>query len=1022
MRIINMRVRNLLEESNHSLNTEFPNSTDEVIRSNIPNSSNSNTELFSSTSSRYNIDANSNDTTMEDLLVKVLAVTTDSLELLEESNDKSEVQSQVDKIIDKYNDQGSADIYDLKLLVDAIRELSGSSEKIFESVDKLVELDYNELIRESVVNNLTSVAGSREDTKALRDGEMSPKNFADKYNQNDLLDQSLSRDTIISSILERYTPHNPESKEKYQQLVNDYRTNSLNSTTFTQSARVLDGVDPEDINRLEEVLKRIEENTDPENNKLNHADEIREAKRKEAEIEAFQNISDQINNTKASDKSTNFIKNALKAGSNEELGENLVDSIWDNFVDGGDDYGDDRRRRDNRGRDRDRGNNRRPNRRVRGPGGRGPGGFLRRGMQGLSTRMGGMMGSIGGGLAGATSGGGMSTLASTAGNGLKAAGGGLANVARVGAKGVPLLSTAVEVGSGIYDYANAEDDAGRTTAMSKTGGALAGAAAGAAIGSVVPIIGTGIGAVVGGILGAWGGEWFGDKLTDPQDKIPDETKKRGPMAELNYIDNALYPTMYSSINSGDSQYDKDDLDKLMKYRNKLIEEDIPKWMKDNANQIDMDDLENYNSANRENTITKEEALQNALSSNPSAVTIGQNIGRNMNPNAHDYSQVTGDSGSSIADGSRLGSISTKYETGGQGVGTISKGDQWGDPGGVSYGSWQLASKTGTMQTFVDSKENSKYKDRFKGLTPGTPEFNKVYSDVVKEDAAGFENAQFQFLKRTHYDPVEKYAREQGMDVENPAVKEALWSMSMGSGLRGCKIMINDWRNRGGAQMSFEDSMRTLYAARGDYTSQFVSASASTDRFKRELGDVLSYGTKRTGQSDIPPFGPVDTQVASTDKVESETGAVDVKDIKVPNDDPTKTVANNKEVNVSTDVDNSTYDVNPFTGRVSLPIKTAEIIDSTEETPDDIKLAQAQGMTDPMHIAMATNRDVSEVKEIVATNDVPTKSFESKSDESKKDNPVNATMINNTQSTPAQSSTDIHKLSDDNIKIAALLRG
>ncbi|MEO7404886.1 MAG: hypothetical protein ABIU95_14560, partial [Burkholderiales bacterium] len=45
----------------------------------------------------------------------------------------------------------------------------------------------------------------------------------------------------------------------------------------------------------------------------------------------------------------------------------------------------------------------------------------------------------------------------------------------------------------------------------------------------------------------------------------------------------------------------------------------------------------------------------------------------------------------------LGKLSAKYESGGRASGTVSSGK--GDPGGVSYGSYQLSSKVGTAQKF-----------------------------------------------------------------------------------------------------------------------------------------------------------------------------------------------------------------------------------------------------------------------------------------------------------------------------------
>ncbi len=60
----------------------------------------------------------------------------------------------------------------------------------------------------------------------------------------------------------------------------------------------------------------------------------------------------------------------------------------------------------------------------------------------------------------------------------------------------------------------------------------------------------------------------------------------------------------------------------------------------------------------------------------------------------------------------LGSLSEQYESGGRGPGTVSLGR--GDPGGVSYGTYQLSSTRGTVRQFV----NEFYPTQFRGLVPG----------------------------------------------------------------------------------------------------------------------------------------------------------------------------------------------------------------------------------------------------------------------------------------------------------------
>src|SRR5215213_6924104 len=75
----------------------------------------------------------------------------------------------------------------------------------------------------------------------------------------------------------------------------------------------------------------------------------------------------------------------------------------------------------------------------------------------------------------------------------------------------------------------------------------------------------------------------------------------------------------------------------------------------------------------------------------------------------------------------LGKLSEKYESGGRGPGTVSSGK--GDPGGVSYGTYQLASKVGRADEFVQKY----YSDEFKGLKGGTDEFTKKWKELADKD-------------------------------------------------------------------------------------------------------------------------------------------------------------------------------------------------------------------------------------------------------------------------------------------------
>ncbi|MCD9030243.1 peptidoglycan-binding protein [Luteimonas sp. Y-2-2-4F] len=126
------------------------------------------------------------------------------------------------------------------------------------------------------------------------------------------------------------------------------------------------------------------------------------------------------------------------------------------------------------------------------------------------------------------------------------------------------------------------------------------------------------------------------------------------------------------------------------------------------------------------------------------------------------------------EGWHLGMTSARYETGGRGAGTISTGR--GDHGGASYGTYQLSSRMGTLQEFLDQ---SPYGAQFRGLTPTSDEFNAKWRELANTDPQ-FAGAQHEFIKNTHYDVQVRTLNQGGLDLSDrgPAVQDALWSTSV----------------------------------------------------------------------------------------------------------------------------------------------------------------------------------------------------------------------------------------------------
>lgn len=198
---------------------------------------------------------------------------------------------------------------------------------------------------------------------------------------------------------------------------------------------------------------------------------------------------------------------------------------------------------------------------------------------------------------------------------------------------------------------------------------------------------------------------------------------------------------------------------------------------------------------------------------------------------------------------RLGRLSAKYESGGRGSETVSTGI--GDPGGVSYGTYQLASALGNADRFVQKY----YASEFKGLKGGTPEFTAAWKKLVAKDPDEFHRNEHEFIKQTHYDPQAKLiGSELGIDLDNrsAALRDVVWSCAVHHGPNS-KLIVTASKNVPAgidirSPMSDTELIKAIYAERGRIDSQgklvyFQGVTDSlkpglTSRFKSELVDAL----------------------------------------------------------------------------------------------------------------------------------------------------------------------------------------
>ena len=260
-----------------------------------------------------------------------------------------------------------------------------------------------------------------------------------------------------------------------------------------------------------------------------------------------------------------------------------------------------------------------------------------------------------------------------------------------------------------------------------------------------------------------------------------------------------------------------------------------------------------------NGVTVAQLLQaNPQVTNPNRINAGDVLNLPNSSTTTDNTQplptsvataAVGALGAALAEA--LGQLSAKYETGGRGPGTVSTGS--GDPGGVSYGSYQMASKMGTVTKFVNQPGFPWIAD-FRNLTAGTAQFTSVWKRIATEQTAAFQEAQHAYIKKTHYDLLAaKILNETGLDVNtrSRALQDVVWSTAVQHGgatpivCRACSSVSCDR-----SDPKYDELLiKAVYAERGkkkpDGNLAYFSKSSPSvqqgvaNRFRNECQDALA---------------------------------------------------------------------------------------------------------------------------------------------------------------------------------------
>ena len=239
----------------------------------------------------------------------------------------------------------------------------------------------------------------------------------------------------------------------------------------------------------------------------------------------------------------------------------------------------------------------------------------------------------------------------------------------------------------------------------------------------------------------------------------------------------------------------------------------------------------------------------------------------------------------------LGILSKKYEAPG-GVGTVSTGV--GDPGGVSYGSWQLSTNAGTLGAYL--KDTPDYAKFFGNAKPGTPEFTQRWKEIAKADPKGFEKSQHDFLYKKNFKGVLDYATSKGIDTSSRTIQNVLWSQAIQHGLKGNKTIINNALKDVDPKNN-EEVIKAIYQSRSSYVSGLKmdgrTKASCIKRYKNEGSDALAMlANEKSGKPQVKTDDKTsssETNESTETKAQVSTSKGDTNAIKTSSNNQQNTV-------------------------------------------------------------------------------------------------------------------------------------
>jgi hypothetical protein len=191
------------------------------------------------------------------------------------------------------------------------------------------------------------------------------------------------------------------------------------------------------------------------------------------------------------------------------------------------------------------------------------------------------------------------------------------------------------------------------------------------------------------------------------------------------------------------------------------------------------------------------------------------------------------SGSSSGKQPAIGALSSTFESGTQGVSAIG----YDRNGGTSYGTYQIASKPGTMKGFIEylREKEPAWAGKLKAAGPADTGSTKgrmpdAWRSIAAENPEKFGQLQRDFIEATHYAPArDKILARTGVDMDTmpAAAREALWSTSVQHGPAGAaRIFSRAIKTVGTDQPEHKFAQKLIDTVYDNRKSQFGSSTAS----------------------------------------------------------------------------------------------------------------------------------------------------------------------------------------------------